>query len=237
MGGIRGLRALLVLIALLLAAPAGAAAASYEVGIGSRDINPNNADGNWDDPATAEGEGLPVYLGGCGIGGPGIFGSGRAADGILGSGPSVRAIAISDGGGHTAAIADIEAQGWFIASESGAYGLNDIRKAVAEATHGALPAESVIVQSDHSHGGLDQMGVWGGIPDSYKAFIKQQTVDAIVEAYRTRQAGTLWYGETDARDLLHNQDDGDPLNAAMDSAVKVLQARDARREGPPGARR
>jgi hypothetical protein len=234
MDGTRGLRVLLLLIAIFaVAAPAGASAASYEVGIGSRNISPNNADGSWDDPATAEVEHSPVYLGGFGIGGPGIFGDGRAADGILGSGPSVRAIAFSDGAGHTAAIADIEAQGWFIASESGPYGLNDIRKAVAEATNGTVPAESVIVQSDHSHGGLDQMGVWGGIPDSYKAFIKQQTVDAIVEAYETRQAGSLFYGETDAMDLLHNQYDGDPLNAAMDSAVKVLQARDA--DGRPFA--
>src|SRR3954451_21381690 len=101
MGGVRGLRALLVLIALLLAAPAGASAASYEVGVGSRNISPNNADGTWDDPATAAVERLPVYLGGFGIGGPGVFGSGRAADGILGNGPSVRAIAIADGHGRT----------------------------------------------------------------------------------------------------------------------------------------
>src|SRR3954469_5916844 len=228
MDGIRGLRVLLVVIAMVvLAAPAGAAAASYEVGIGSRNISPNNADGTWDDPGTAAVEHLPVYLGGFGIGGPGVFGSGRAADGILGAGPSVRAIAISDGHGHTTAIADIEAQGWFIAADSGPYGLNDIRKAVAAATGGAVPAESVIVQSDHSHGGLDQMGVWGGVPTSYKAFIKEQAVEAIVEAYGTRQPGSLFYGETDAMDLLHNQYDGDPLNAAMDSAVKVLQARDA----------
>jgi hypothetical protein len=228
MDRIRGTLALLTLIAgLLLAVPAGASASSYEVGIGTRNISPDNPDGTWDDPATAQVEHLPVYLGGFGIGGPGVFGSGRAATGILGGGPSVRAIAISDGNGHTAAIADIEAQGWFIASAAGPYGLNDMRKAVAAATNGAVPAESVIVQSDHSHGGLDQMGVWGGIPDSYKAFIKEQTVEAIVQAFQTRRPGSLWYGETDAMDLLHNQYDGDPLNASMDSAVKVLQARDA----------
>ena len=64
--------------AVLLAVPAGASAATYEVGIGSRNISPNNADGTWDDPGTAEVEHLPVYLGGFGIGGPGVFGSGRA---------------------------------------------------------------------------------------------------------------------------------------------------------------
>lgn len=188
----------------------------YEVGIASRTINPDS-DGTYD--------GQPVYLGGFGIGGGGPFLEGRAATGILGEGPSVRAFAVSDGE-HNFAIADIETQGWFAATKNGPYGLIDIRKAVEKKTGGALPAENVVIQTDHTHGGADTLGVWGGVPESYMAFMKQQTVDAVANAFENRQRGSLWYGTAPGRDLLNNQFDYDEANKVMDSDVRVLQARD-----------
>ncbi len=211
---------LIVLVLALLAAPAYAApAAKYEVGIATRSISPD-PDGTF--------AGQPVYLGGYGIGGGSPVLAGRAASGVLGEGPSVRAFAVSDGA-HAFAIADIETQGWFAATKNGPYGLIDMRKAVEEATGGALPAESVVVQSDHSHGGADTIGVWGGVPDEYMAFMKDQTVAAIVEAFGTMQPGTLWYGTAPGRDLLSNQFDYDAANAVVDSDVRVLQARDKKK--------
>jgi hypothetical protein len=214
---------LIALILAVVAAPAHAAPkpkakpAKYEVGIATRSINPD-ADGTF--------AGKPVYLGGYGIGGGSPVLAGRAASGILGEGPSVRAFVVGDGKNNTFAIANIETQGWFAATKNGPYGLIDMRKAVEEATGGALPAESVVVQTDHSHGGADTIGVWGGVPDEYMAFMRDQTVAAIVEAFQTRRRGTLWYGTAPGDDLLSNQFDYDAANEVVDSDVRVLQARD-----------
>src|SRR3954453_2258400 len=200
----------------VLPAAAGAAP-GYRVGVAARSINPN-ADGTF--------AGQPVYLGGYGIGSPPVS-DGRAATGILGDGIHVRAFAVSDGT-HPYAIADIETQGWFAATRDGPYGLIDMRKEVERRTGGALPASKVVVQSDHTHGGPDPMGVWGGVPVEYRKMIVERTVDAIVEAYRTMRPGRLYYGAVDGRDLLSNQFDYDEANKAVDSEVRVLQARDLR---------
>jgi hypothetical protein len=193
----------------------GSGGPHYSVGIGARFINPGT-DGKF--------QGQPVYLGGYGLGSPPLD-TGRPATGILGPGPSVRAIAIS-GGGRTVAIADIEVQGWFAANRDGPYGLVDIRRAVAAGTGGALKASDVVVQSDHSHSGADPMGVWGGVPLEFRRFMFNQAVGAILDAYHKRRPGTLYYGAVDGRDLQSNQFDYDPANRVMDSEVRVLQARD-----------
>jgi hypothetical protein len=194
---------------------------TYRVGIAQRSISPD-PDGTF--------AGQPVYLGGYGIGGGSPVAEGRAATGILGSGPSVRAFAVSDHKGNVFAIADIETQGWFVAHKDGPYGLLDMREAVAEATGGALDAEHVVIQSDHSHAGADTMGVWGGVPDEYLRYIATQTQDAIVEAFRTMRPGRLYYGTAPGDDLLSNQFEYDAANGndVVDSDVRLLQARDRR---------
>src|SRR4051812_19513122 len=190
----------------------------YLVGVAARSINPD-ANGKFD--------GQPVYLGGYGVGGGSPVLAGRPATGVLRDGVSVRAIAIGDGK-DAVAVADAELQGWFAATRDGAYGIADVRAGVEKATGGALKASQVIVQSDHSHSGPDLLGVWGGAPASYRAYVVRQTVDAIVEAWRTRRRGALYYGTAPGRDLLSNQFDYDAANQAMDSDVRVLQARDDR---------
>jgi hypothetical protein len=209
-----------------LAMPAGSAAgatpkvpkpARYYVGAAARTINPD-PDGMF--------AGKPVYLGGYGIASPPVD-SGRPATGFLGDGLHVRAFAVSDGK-HATAVADIESQGWFVAQRDAPYGLLDMRKAVEARTGGALKASAVVVQSDHSHGGPDGLGVWGGVPVEYRKLVFDRTVDAIVEAYRTRRAGHLYYGTAPGRDLLSNQFDYDQANEVVDSDVRVLQARDKR---------
>ena len=203
-------------IAALMLVPAGASAAgpTYRVGIASRSINP-------DPNGTYAGQ--PVYLGGYGIGSKPIS-DGRPATGILGDGIHVRAFAVSDGT-HPYAIADIETQGWFAATRDGPYGLIDMRKQVEQRTGGALKASQVVIQSDHTHGGPDPMGVWGGVPVQYRQMIVQRTVDAVVEAFNNMRPGRLYYGTADGRDLQSNQFDYDKANQVMDSEVRVLQAR------------
>ncbi|MCW2992018.1 MAG: hypothetical protein JWM73_2612 [Solirubrobacterales bacterium] len=219
-------RLLAAAFAALLLVPAAASAENagalpeYEVGIGVRSINPGQ-DGTF--------HGGKIYLGGFGITGgqpAPIPDLGRYATGYLGDGLSVRAISIGDGKGSNFAIADIEVQGWFAATRDGHLGLIDMRRAVEEKTHGALKASNVVIQSDHTHSGPDMMGVWGGVPYAYREYVFNQTVDAIVEAYQTREKGNLFYGTANGRDLLNNQFDYDHANnSAMDSDVRVLQAR------------
>lgn len=205
------------------ARPAATAPGSgYQVGIASRTINPG-PDGSF--------AGKPVYLGGYGLGAGPIL-KGRPATGVLGEGVSVRAFAVTDGS-KPFAIADIETQGCFAKLRSGPWGLADMRKEVERRTGGALRAHQVVIQCDHSHSGPDMMGVWGGVPDEYQAYVARQAVDAIVEAFETRRPGTLVYGSAPGRDLLSNQFDYDAANHAVDSDVRVLQARDA--EGRPFA--
>ncbi|MEA2403764.1 MAG: hypothetical protein QOE08_411 [Thermoleophilaceae bacterium] len=187
----------------------------YRMGIASRSINPG-ADGKF--------AGQPVYLGGYGFGGPPLM-SGRAASGLLGNGVSVRAVSISDGKKRLV-VADIETQGWFAATKDGPYGLVDIRKEIARRSAGGVTADRVLVQSDHSHSGPDTIGVWGGVPVAYRAYIVKQTVDAALAAMGAERPGTLYYGAKDGRDLLSNQFDYDAVNQVMDSEVRVLQARD-----------
>ncbi|HKN51441.1 MAG TPA: hypothetical protein VJX66_03005, partial [Amycolatopsis sp.] len=198
---------------------------TYSIGLASRSIDPD-PNGKW--------QGKNVYLGGYGISGgqPGGLDQGRAANGILAGGPSVTALALSDGT-HPFALATIEVQGWFVANKDAPYGLVDMRKEVARETGGALKADQVLIQSDHTHGGADPMGVWGGVPLSFRKFMFDQTVAAIVDAWQHRTPVNLYYGWAPARDLQSNQFDYDTSNKVMDSDLRVLQARKS--DGTPVA--
>jgi hypothetical protein len=247
-------------LAAALLTPAAASAKSskptppktYRVGMAARSVSlePNGAFAS-----------QPVYLGGYGLGNgrvgehfagvenPGphpydyglAYDDGRAATGNLADGIHVRAAVISAGKGkQNFAIADIENQGCFAQNKQG-YGLITMRKDVQTQTHGALPANHVYIQCDHSHGGPDLIGAWGGVPDEYLAFVQRQTVAAIVAAFQDQRPAQLWYGTAqsgvegrdkvpeDTKDpLLTNQMLNDPTGAndVMDDELRVLQARD-----------
>jgi hypothetical protein len=220
------LRALLPAAAIAaLALPAIASAdndsnlPTYQVGIAHESIAVSPALGK-------------VYLGGFGIAsannpaGQGI--QDRFATGNLGVGPSVRAFVVSDGK-TTFAIADAELQGWFAANRDGATGIMDVRRKIAADIPG-LPADHVVVQSDHTHGGPDLLGVWGGASSAYRKYVADQTVKAVEEAYKSMVPGHLFYGTAPGTlngvKLINNQYDYDPNNKVMDDELRVLQARD-----------
>ena len=224
MGRVSGRLAMAATAALLALCPGSALALPdpehpYLVGAASHTINPD-PDGTF--------AGKPVYLGGYGIGGGSPVFAGRPATGVLGDGLSVRAFAVSDGD-QIFAIADIESQGWFVALKNGPYGLLDMRKEVARRSAGVLPAENVVIQSDHSHSGPDPVGVWGGVPVEYLRYVTEQTVNTVMEAVWSMVPAKLYYGTAPGRDLLSNQFDYDAANEAVDSDVRVLQARDGDR--------
>jgi MYXO-CTERM domain-containing protein len=191
--------------------------------------------------------------------------SGRAATSVMPGayGPSVRAMAIGDGK-HAMVTAQIETQGYFLAYKNGDYGIVDIRRqaaadiaALAAAHPGvnALPARSIVVDSNHTHGGPDTAGVWGGVPTEpkyhgdmdYLKLVKDRTVKAIVDAWKALQPVELYYADAPAGiagpsyddrypagfdKLMHNQYDDDPANQAVDDQVRVLQARDLLSQKP-----
>lgn len=254
----------LAAVAAVSAAPAGenhahhpkGKPAVYLVGSGVRSINPASEMLANDD----------FYLGGYGFGDfkianqvqiPGTFG--RFATGILADGVSSRALAVSDGR-HTIVLGQIETQGYFAAYKQGPFGINEIRQdaaariatlASATSERGksgqrahvppAPSASEILVDSDHSHGGPDTVGVWGGVPTAYLKLVHDQTVAAIVDAWRNLRPAQLRYGVAHAGvvgeeaqypptggsdPLLTNQFANDPNNQTMDDEIRVLQASD-----------
>lgn len=196
-----------VVLALAIAACSdGDSDAELLVGAAKRDITPT--------VATAPPDGS-VYLGGYG------FGPVRLSTGVLAP-VHVRAMVISNGE-QTIAFAESETQGAFAAYKTGPFGSTDIASAVEQATAGAIPHQNVIISSDHSHAGPDTTGIWGGLPDSYLQFLKDQTVGAIIDAFAARVPAALSTGTTDATSLLNSQFD-QPPNDQVDGELRVLVA-------------
>lgn len=132
-----------------------------------------------------------------------------------------RAIVISDGI-ETIAIADIETQGYFAAYQEGPWGLYDMAQQVESDLGEALPADNILIASDHTHSGPDTIGVWGGMravpvpgyegPNAYFKWVKDQTVKAIEDAFSNRRFATIRAGHSDASDLIYNQSCSEALN-------------------------
>ena len=195
--------------ALALASPALAAPKKpkppkpngYAVGAATRDITPTGV----------------VNLGGNGIG-TGVLipeqvagrgGMGEARDERI----AARAVVFSQKK-ETIAIADIETQGMFAAYQDGPYGLHDMAEAVEERTAGALPAENILIASDHSHSAPDTIGAWGGVSEEYLQYVHDQTVEAIVAAYEARRPADVRAGHSDASDLIYNQSCTEALDSS-----------------------
>lgn len=223
--------------------------ASYLVGGGRRSINPPKSMLAHHD----------FYLGGYGLGDykvgnhvqiPGT--SGRFATGILGDGAHSHALLVSDRH-RSIVLAQIETQGYFASYKQGPFGIEEIRHDAAakiarldrHGAHRAPPptAAEILVDSDHTHGGADTVGVWGGVPTSYLRLVHNRTVAAIVSAWRQARPALLRYGvahagvegehkrypPTGGDPLLTNQFSTDKHNKVMDDEVRVIQARTPRR--------
>lgn len=177
------------------------------VGIAKRDISPTC-------PSFLGG---PVFLGGYG------FGGSRKCTGVLAP-IYVRAFVISDGT-NTVVFAQNETQGSFAAYKKGPWGHTDTRKTVQAVTAGLIPADHIVINSDHSHSGPDTSGVFGGIPGGYLAYIKDQTVGAIIDAWQAMRPAQLRVGAVNAGEYLHSQF-GEPPNDQVDQELRVLVATD-----------
>src|SRR5437763_10716349 len=131
------------------------------------------------DPAAADIAARTVHLGGFGI-----FPT-RASTGPMtypdGSPEHlyVRAFAVKSPSGVFLGAA-LENQGTFASYKQCACGIWDIRQAVAAKEH--VSADSIVVNSDHSHGGPDLIGLWGGVPVHYLQYVHAQAAKALEQA-------------------------------------------------------
>ncbi len=84
--------------------------------------------------------------------------------------------------------------------------INDIRQKVIES--GEIPSlKSINICATHTHSAVDTQGLWGkafysdGKNDVFMNALKEKTAAAIIEAYKTRKDGNLYFGTTEAGGL------------------------------------
>lgn len=185
-------------------ATAGAGQPAYRVGAATQDITPQGI----------------VNLGGFGLGDGRLLPEQVAGRGGRGQATAERIRSralVFDDGTRAVAIADIETQGMFAAYEDGPYGLRAMAEQVARDIPG-LPVERILIASDHSHSAPDTIGAWGGVSKEYLTYIRDQTVLAIEQAYRSRRPADLRVGTSDASDLIYNQSCSEALNQSKEPA-------------------
>jgi|SRR5579884_2654201 len=201
-----------VAAAVALAAPACARAASpgalFYVGAAKADVTPSEL--------------TNFYLGGYGIGPV------HEATGVLRH-IYFRVIAIRDRRGHQVVIGALDSQGYSIAYQNGPYGFSDVESWVAE--HLGIPAGHVILQATHTHNGPDEIGVWGGVPDAYFAFVTRSMESAIAQAVDSERPALLRVGTANMTGFSgtfgSNTDatgTGDNRDYPIDQQLRVLQA-------------
>ncbi len=86
-----------------------------------------------------------------------------------------------NGGGLVMSIVDLPGMGNQIT--------RDVRKKVMELT--GLSQAQVLVGSTHSHSAPDFMGLWGGVPGDYRAWLIDQVAMSMAAAWESRQPGEL----------------------------------------------
>ena len=189
-------------------APRRTPGATFYVGAAKADVTPTDL--------------TDFYLGGYGIGPV------HEATGVLRH-IYFRAIAIRDRHGNQAVIGAIDSQGYSVAYQQGPYGFRDVENAIQSKL--GIPADHIVLQATHSHNGPDEIGVWGGVPDAYFAFVTRQMESAITAAVQSEQPANLHVGTANmtgfSRTFGSNTDDtdtGDNADYPIDQQLRVLQA-------------
>jgi hypothetical protein len=105
-----------------------------------------------------------------------------------------RAVAVTGdrGKGGTAVVVTTTSIGLFAAykdENGGGNGAYDMRQEIASRI--PVPADAVVIQSDHSHAGPDVIGLWGGVPEWWMELQRRAVVDAAVAAYERREPARL----------------------------------------------
>jgi hypothetical protein len=173
-------------------------------------------------PSLADARGWPaaspdcIYLGGFGIG------PARPATHVGHGGVWVRALAVSNGE-RTFLYAIADTVGWFARYDSticADCGIRDVRDRVAGDL--GIDVGDVIVGSTHTHAGADTYGGWGGIPDWYRAQLRDAAVAALKQAVANLEQATIEVGETHLRD--RNNERRDTYHSTADTGATWLRA-------------
>ncbi len=84
--------------------------------------------------------------------------------------------------------------------------INDIRKLVIESN--AVPClKSINISATHSHSAIDTQGLWGekiyksGRNEEFMKALKEKTAEAIINAYKYRKDGKLFYSVIETEDM------------------------------------
>ncbi len=162
-----------------------------------------------------------IYLGGYGLGPT------RPATGVdTTAGVHVRSIAISNGK-DIVVWQSLDMVGFFSRYRSDlcpeGCGMSDIRDAISQATGGRVPTANVAINATHTHGGADGYGAWGGIPDWYRAQIRDKALRSAFAALRAMTPASISVGAVDARPF--NSERRDTYYSAGDYGAVWLQAR------------
>lgn len=87
--------------------------------------------------------------------------------------------------------------------------INDIRKLVLKSSEiGKL--KSINICCTHSHSAIDTQGLWGekiyksGRNEEFMYSLKQKTANAIIEAYKNRTEGKIYFTKTETEDLQYD---------------------------------
>ena len=160
-----------------------------------------------------------VYLGGFGLGPV------RPAQSVDDSGVWVRSIAISNGK-ETFAYAIADTVGWFArydASVCADCGILDVRERLAgDLGIGLDKVGNIAVGSTHTHAGGDTYGGWGGIPDWYRAQLRDAAIAAVKQSVANMKPAQLAVGEVHLRDS--NNQRRDNYYSTADTGATWLQA-------------
>ena len=157
-----------------------------------------------------------IYLGGFGIGPV------RPAQRVGNGGVWVRTVAISNG--ETTFIYSIaDAVGWFARYDALVCtdcGIRDVRERLAADLQ--LDVGNIVVGSTHSHATADTYGGWGGIPDWYRAQLRDAAIASAKQAVANLQPATITVGDVHLRD--RNNERRDSYYSNADTGATWLQA-------------
>ena len=134
-----------------------------------------------------------------------------------------RAIAFGDAKGGSFILAHTTNVGLFASYKTIAgVGLYHARQEIA--ARAGIPADHVVIQSDHSHAGPDTIGIWGGVPTSYLKQLQDATVDAAVRAWQARRPADVFVGTADGPGITSSY--GSDPNLETDDEFRLLWAVD-----------
>lgn len=122
-----------------------------------------------------------------------------------------RAIALSDGS-LTVVLVVLDLPGISCSD------LDFIRREAGESA--GIPWENILVSVTHTHAGPDMQGLWGGVPDAYRDYLRSQAVDSVVAAAGKMQPGKIRVASTEYTAGVKNR----RKSALTDPYLSILHA-------------